>query len=522
MHCVIGSGPAGVACAKALLARGANVLMLDAGIGLEPERAERVQRLGATKPSAWQAKDLDYLRGTMVSAKRVPQKMIFGSDYPYRETDAHAPRKERGASVKPSLALGGFSTVWGAAMLPYRDEDIKDWPIKNEALAPHYRAVANFMGLAGQRDDLEEWFPLYADNPGTLRTSEQANRFLQRLKNNRQSLRDSGWRFGRARLALRAADSAEGKGCVYCKMCLYGCPYGCIYNAAETVSEMHTDKNFSYQRDVIVTQLRENFGKVIISGYHRQTRAPLSFEAARVYLAAGIVPTTQILLRSQNSYDRPLQAHDSQYYIFPLLSLERTRGVAAEAAYTLSQLFIEISRPNMALRPVHLQIYGYNEIVAQLARKSLGPLKALAPMIAERILIVQGYLHSNDSPRIEMTLRRSGEKDFLEIAAETAPAIRRAVGRVMGEFRRSARKLGAFPLAPMLQLMPPGAGFHSGGTFPMRAQPAEFESDVLGRPYGWSQVHVVDASVLPSVPATTITFPVMANAHRIGWETANT
>jgi hypothetical protein len=30
----------------------------------------------------------------------------------------------------------------------------------------------------------------------------------------------------------------------------------------------------------------------------------------------------------------------------------------------------------------------------------------------------------------------------------------------------------------------------------------------------------VDATVLPSVPATTITFSVMANAHRIGWESA--
>jgi choline dehydrogenase-like flavoprotein len=522
MHCVIGSGPAGVACAKALLARGASVLMLDAGMELEPERVELVHRLGATKPSAWQPNDVDRLRGAMVSAKGVPQKLIFGSDYPYREADEHVPRQERGASVKPSLALGGFSTVWGAAMLPYRDEDIDDWPIKNEALAPHYRAVANFMGLAALRDDLEEWFPVYADNPGVLRTSEQANRFLQSLQHHRQSLRDSGWRFGRARLALRAADSADGKGCIYCKMCLYGCPYGCIYNAAGTVLEMRADKNFTHQRDVIVTRLRENSGKVIISGYHRQTREALSFEATRAYLAAGIAPTTGILLRSQNSYDRPLRARDSQYYIFPLLTLGRARGVAEEAAYTLSQLFIEISRPKMALRPVHLQIYGYNEIIAQMARKSLGPLKALAPVIAERILIAQGYLHSNDSPGIEMTLRRSGEKDFLEITAETGPEIRRAVGRVMGEFRRNAHKLGAFPLAPMLQLMQPGAGFHSGGTFPMRARPAEYESDVLGRPYGWSQVHVVDASVLPSVPATTITFPVMANAHRIGWETANT
>ena len=54
----------------------------------------------------------------------------------------------------------------------------------------------------------------------------------------------------------------------------------------------------------------------------------------------------------------------------------------------------------------------------------------------------------------------------------------------------------------------------------MREKPGAFESDCLGRPHGWTRVHAVDATVLPSVPATTITFSVMANAHRIGWEAA--
>ena len=47
VHCVIGSGPAGAACARALLARGATVLMLDAGLELEPERARVVHQLAA-------------------------------------------------------------------------------------------------------------------------------------------------------------------------------------------------------------------------------------------------------------------------------------------------------------------------------------------------------------------------------------------------------------------------------------------------------------------------------------------
>ncbi len=49
----------------------------------------------------------------------------------------------------------------------------------------------------------------------------------------------------------------------------------------------------------------------------------------------------------------------------------------------------------------------------------------------------------------------------------------------------------------------------------MRAEPGEFECDRLGRPTGFSRVHVVDATVLLNIPATTITLSVMANAHRI-------
>jgi len=39
---------------------------------------------------------------------------------------------------------------------------------------------------------------------------------------------------------------------------------------------------------------------------------------------------------------------------------------------------------------------------------------------------------------------------------------------------------------------------------------------MLGRPTGWSNIHFVDSSVLPSIPATTLALTIMANACRIG------
>ena len=94
----------------------------------------------------------------------------------------------------------------------------------------------------------------------------------------------------------------------------------------------------------------------------------------------------------------------------------------------------------------------------------------------------------------------------------TEPVLRKVVSKL----RRNYKHLQAIPLDPMLRLGKPGRSFHSGGTFPMQISPGQFQSDRFGRPYGFKRVHAVDSTIFPSIPATTITLSVMANAHRIG------
>jgi hypothetical protein len=62
-----------------------------------------------------------------------------------------------------------------------------------------------------------------------------------------------------------------------------------------------------------------------------------------------------------------------------------------------------------------------------------------------------------------------------------------------------------------------GKSYHFGGSFPHSEAPADgpLTTDRWGRLGRWSRVHLVDASVFPSVPATTFTLTIMANAHRI-------
>jgi choline dehydrogenase-like flavoprotein len=521
-HCIIGSGPAGVACAQALLARGASVLMLDAGLELEADRAGLVRSLAGKEPGQLTADDLLAFKGKMEpTVKGLPQKLIFGSDFPYRDTEKEIPWRGRDVGLEPSLALGGFSNVWGSAMLPYRDDDLAGWPVKNTELAPHYRAVTALTGLAAQTDDLAEMFPLYCDEPRPLQPSRTADLFLGNLSRHRRELRAAGWRFGRSRLAVRAAGNSQGPGCKLCGLCLSGCLYGCIFNSADTVREMQANPRFKYQRDSIVTELRETPDRVTINGYDRLSRAPFSLAANRVYLAAGVIPTAQILLRSQSDYDQPVRLRDSQYFLLPLLLARRTRRVQTESLYTLSQLFLELNDPAVSPHTIHLQLYTYSDLIHQAVRQSLGPLGMFSPMLAERLIIIQGYLHSDESSEIEMTLKRNGDKDFLALEGRLNPETRPKLKKLMRALLRQSLRFGGIVVPPQLQLTPPGRGFHSGASLPMRREPGKFESDCLGRPFGWDRVHVVDASVLPSIPATTITFSVMANAHRIGWETAH-
>src|SRR5450756_388635 len=126
--------------------------------------------------------------------------------------------------------------------------------------------------------------------------------------------------------------------------------------------------------------------------------------------------------------------------------------------------------------------------------------------------------HRKGSARVKAAARRTHpqhprHRDSLHRSAlSPQPPALAALGRRLRAERGSMK---AVAMSRMLRVGPPGRGFHTGGTFPMRANPGPFEVDVLGRPHGFTRVHVVDSSVFPSLPATTITLSVMANAHRI-------
>ncbi len=150
MIIVVGSGPAGVAAAAALLRGGSTVTMLNAGVDIEPERRVILDKLRGQAPPDWDPSSIDFIKtGMKPSARGVPRKLSYGSDFPFQAADEYLNLAGPATiNTAASFACGGFSNVWGAAIMPYSSSDIAGWPIGIDDLAPHYRDVLAFMRMS--------------------------------------------------------------------------------------------------------------------------------------------------------------------------------------------------------------------------------------------------------------------------------------------------------------------------------------------------------------------------------------
>ena len=496
--CIIGSGPSAIAAAVALTRRNLPVTMLDAGRSIEPSRAQTVARLASQKPEEWDPADVARLKeGVEVSSRGIPLKRLYGSDFPFVTEGSGREFEYTEAGIRPSFARAGLSNVWGAGMLPFHRDDMADWPFDPAELDPCYHEVLSFVPSTGSKQE-------------ELAPSRQGLGLLQDAARSKNALAAHGINVTSSTLAV------SGRKCVRCGLCLYGCPYGLIYNSESTLRDLMTLPNFRYQPGFVVDRLKEQTGEVRIEGHDLATGSRLEARARRVLLGAGVIPSTAILLASLGDYGVRIRLQDSFYFLVPLLRFAGLHGLAEERLHTLTQAFITMRDPDVCQQFIHFSVYGFNDLMIPSLRASVGPLGSVESFYA-RTMVAGGYLHSALSPGLWMTI----EGDRVRLEGEDSTGAVTLAKKAVAKLAKQALRLRTLPLAPAIRFFPPGRGYHTGGSFPMRTNPVRHTSDIEGRPFGFERVHLIDASCLPSIPATTITLPVMANSWRIANIVAN-
>lgn len=513
---VVGSGPAGVSAAYALLAQGRRVRMIDVGITLEADHELRRARMAAVDPDLWSQTD----RIASMRARREARTdgmRPFGSDFPVRDAvgffGAEGPPEM--LAFRPSFAMGGLSNGWGAAVLPYRDADLAAWPAAARDLAPHYQAVSAFMPIAAARDDLADKFPMWRPQGEDLpEPGPQVAQLLNRLSRRQGALARRGISAGRARIAYAASK------CRACGMCLFGCPYGVIFNAAHAVKKLIGNSRFSYEPGLRVVRFAEEESGVTLFTVDANGLSPRRIAGDRLFIAAGALPTTRIMLNSVPQHLTTLSLRDSQHALMPMLHAWAPPADIETAPRTaFAQAFLEIEYQSLSATTVHAQVYAYNDLYRSDLALRFGHLStAFGPLIgalSRRLLVAQIFVHSDHGGAIGVSLDGDPGDARLSYKVSTNRDAERVLRRSADAISSTLFPSGVIALKSQLRLGALGSSFHVGASLPMKDRPKGNESDIFGRVAGLRRVHVIDASVFSSVPATTITFTVMANAHRI-------
>ena len=154
--CIIGSGAAGGTAAKVLTDGGLNVVMLEAGPRLNPEKDFKMFAWPYQLPHRGVGVG-GKLRGELNSEFMAPNGAWEIEGEPYTSAPGSRFRWFR------SRIVGGRTNHWGRIALRFAPVDFKsrstdgmgdDWPITYEEIAPYYDKVESYIGVFGSKENI--------------------------------------------------------------------------------------------------------------------------------------------------------------------------------------------------------------------------------------------------------------------------------------------------------------------------------------------------------------------------------
>ncbi|MBN2346081.1 MAG: GMC family oxidoreductase [Candidatus Aminicenantes bacterium] len=526
---VVGSGASGVHFALSLLRKGYAVTMLDVGFA-GPPAVNPDDTLNGLKENL--ADPVEYFLGRRFEALILPDagKEYYG--FPPSKNHVFRvppPFTERSTGFEPlfSFARGGLAEAWTGGAYPFNDAELAAYPFGYEDLAPYYDLVAERIGILGADDDLARFYPRHRHLLPPLELDEHSTLLLANYHEKREHIQGAlSCHVGRSRLAVLSRDLDRRRACDYSGRCLWGCPSGSLYTPSLTLEECLAFPGFTYVPNMLVTHFRYAAGRAIeaVCALDLERGTPCDFPVRRLVLAAGTLSTAKIFLQSiqQGSGRAPVLAGlmDNRQVLVPFITLALAGQPFDPETYQYHQLAMGIVGTDPR-EYVHGQITTLKTALMHPIIESM-PLDLKTSLFLGRSLhAALGVANINFPDR-----RRPGNTVAIEPGADPAHACLRiryapppGEGRILRALIRRVKrilwKLGAVVPPGMLHVRPMGASVHYAGTIPMARERAELGASEGCRSHDFPNLHFVDGTCFPFLPAKNLTLTLMANAARV-------
>jgi choline dehydrogenase-like flavoprotein len=307
---VIGSGMTGGIAAKELTEKGLKVLMIERG-----KEVKHIEDYDTAMKAPWEIQHRDKV--TVHSAEELWANNRFvglaqDDKAQFMTNDKQNPYIEkRPFDWIRAYHTGGKSMHWGRHSYRWNKQDFEanakdgigvDWPIRYEDIAPWYTYVEKFVGVNGQKNNLEVLPDGNFLPPMLMLQPERffVNKIQEKL--NRPVIIGRTANLSKAQPWHTALGRAT---CQYRSKCARGCPFGAYYSSLSGAIPAATlTKNLSILHDSIVTEIMydENGAKAKgVRTINQNTLETSEFFAKIIFVNAGSMNSAALLLNSKSN-----------------------------------------------------------------------------------------------------------------------------------------------------------------------------------------------------------------------------
>jgi choline dehydrogenase-like flavoprotein len=523
---VVGSGATGAMAAQTLVEGGGSVLMLDAGLRddryaplIPPKNFVDIRREEHDQYRYFLGDELDAARFRKLGAGA---QLTPPRRYVAERVDEFAPLRSSNFTPVESLALGGLGAAWGLLCGAYSDAELERASLPVAPMRAAYQIVADRIGISGAAGDDARPYT-YGDLTGIqppVPLDPTAAVLAARYERRRDRFLAADYRLGRPALALLTRDR-DGRGATQLRdMDFYSDAERAAWRPWMTVESLLRAPNFAYAGGAFVTRFDERDDAVEVVAFDLRTREEARFHARRLVLAAGVLSTARIVLRSAGAPGARVPLLCNAYTYVPCLVPQRVGKAMPDRNLGLVQL-IAAHDPHGAHCDVAIAtVFSYRSLLLfRLLREMPLPVRdarALMQYLLSGFLIV-GIDHPQARSEGKAAwLERADESptsDALTVDYALTAAEQSAFDARERSFMRALRDLGAWPIK---RVRPPlGASIHYAGTLPFEDGDRPLHLDRSGRLHGTRCVYVADGSGFTYLPAKGLTLSLMANAHLV-------
>ncbi|WP_333804608.1 hypothetical protein [Sulfurospirillum sp.] len=516
---IVGSGASASASALQLSHMGIKPLVID--VGLSPvHRIENQENLYTLKSlqdcsSFLVGNSLEYFNPEkqVLPAKLKSPYFQYVTDDPdfFKVSQTHY-------NVITSYAKGGLGVAWGNGLMRFSEEDFLELPITFEDIVPFYKTLESHIGISGENDDLSRFFGMLDTLQRPLKLSQKSQKIANYYSKNRTTLHEKNIFLGRPRIGVSDNTFHQRDRCSYDNLEFWQPDHTALYTPVMTLQELIVHDKIVYQGNCFVDHWVENEGKIEVVGYDITSKEEYRFKAKKIIIAAGVVNTARIVLKSRNDYTTKLRLTDNPAIQFPFFFPGHFGKPLEIDSFGLTQLsmiykskllkkkiigaFVEVTSP---MRSEFFDKFPFP------ATDNLNFMKYILPgMMASQI-----FLPSDPEIFAELLLNRENNIDIIGTGHEIPqPLIHEAV--------EVLRSLGLLTLEGFAYRVSHGNGIHYGGTLPMSLNPTSpYETTVNGELPENKNVYIADGSTFKCIPATNYSLTLMANAMRIAQQCGN-